>query len=84
MLFAVHSASLRWLAHVLLRHDYLWYFQAGLAGQYVLGPIFHPSIFGVLLLLSIYPSVQDRRSAAAGLRPWRRSAMRPISSPPPF
>jgi hypothetical protein len=49
---------------MLLRHDYLWYFQAGLAGQYVLGPIFHPSIFGVLLLLSIYPSVQDRPLAA--------------------
>jgi hypothetical protein len=29
-------------------------FQGGLAGQYMLGPVFQPSTFGVFLLLSIY------------------------------
>jgi hypothetical protein len=50
----IHSALVRWASYRLLGWDYPWYFQAGLAGQYVLGAMFQPSAFGVFLILSIY------------------------------
>jgi hypothetical protein len=40
--------------------DYPWFLQAGVAGQYVLGPGLQPSTFGVLLLLSLYAFLRDR------------------------
>ncbi len=54
LVLVVHSALLRMASTRLLGVDYPWYLQAGLAGQYVLGPMLQPSCFGVLLLLSIY------------------------------
>ena len=33
---------------------------SGVAGQYILGPIFQPSTFGVLLILSMYAFLRDR------------------------
>lgn len=53
LLVLVHSALVRSLSSRLLGVDYPWYFQAGLAGQYVLGPMLQPSAFGVLLVLSL-------------------------------
>ncbi len=49
----LHSGALRLASTRLLGTDYPWYFQAGVAGQYVLGPIFQPSAFGTLLILSV-------------------------------
>jgi len=60
LLLLVHSAAARYLSGQLFRVDYPWYFQAGLAGQYVLGPTFQPSVFGVLLLLSLYLFASER------------------------
>jgi hypothetical protein len=49
----VHSAAARWLSYRLLGKDYPWYLQAGVAGQYVLGAMFQPSTFGVLLVAAV-------------------------------
>jgi hypothetical protein len=59
-LLLVHSALGRWCSYRLLGSDYPWFFQAGVAGQYVLGAMFQPSTFGVLLILSIYLFARDR------------------------
>lgn len=64
LLLAVHSALARWASYRLLGLDYPWYFQAGVAGQYVLGAMFQPSAFGVLLILAIALFVKDRPYAA--------------------
>jgi len=49
----VHAALPRWLSYQWLGRDYPWYFQAGVAGQYLLGCMFQPSTFGVLLVAAI-------------------------------
>ncbi|OAI47764.1 hypothetical protein AYO44_08985 [Planctomycetaceae bacterium SCGC AG-212-F19] len=64
-LVLLHSGLLRLLSGRLFDVDYPWYFQAGVAGQYLLGPVLQPSTFGVLLLLSVALFVADRPSAAA-------------------
>src|SRR5438067_8595838 len=53
LLLAVHSAVGRWASYRWFGVDYPWYLQAGVAGQYVLGAMFQPSAFGVLLVLSV-------------------------------
>jgi hypothetical protein len=55
-----HSAALRLLGSHFLGRDYAWYLQAGLAGQYVLGPVFQPSTFGVWLLLAAWLFLSGR------------------------
>lgn len=52
LLLVIHSALARWTSYRVLGLDYPWYLQAGVAGQYVLGAMFQPSTFGVLLVLS--------------------------------
>src|SRR5262249_41987977 len=47
--------------------DYPWYFQAGVAGQYVLGFGLQPSVFGVFLLASINAFLRNRPWLAATL-----------------
>src|SRR5262249_17264961 len=49
----VHSALVRWCSGRLFGQDYPWFFQAGVAGQYVLGAMFQPSSYGVLLIVGI-------------------------------
>lgn len=61
----LHSAAFRWASYHWLKLDYPWYFQAGAAGQYVLGAAFQPSTFGVLLLSSLCLFVRDRPFLAA-------------------
>lgn len=56
----VHSALVRWASYHLFQLDYPWYLQSGVAGQYVLGAMFQPSTFGVLLLLSLWCFVRER------------------------
>ena len=42
-----------------------WLLQAGVANQYLINPVFQPSTFGVLLVLSIYLFLADRPYWAA-------------------
>jgi hypothetical protein len=70
LLLLVHSALARWCSYRWFGLDYPWYFQAGVAGQYVLGAMFQPSAFGTLLILSIALFVRGRplwAVACAGL-----------------
>jgi hypothetical protein len=60
LLVLVHSAVLRWSSAQLFGIDYPWYFQAGLANQYILGAGLQPSVFGVLLVVSVCTFLQDR------------------------
>jgi hypothetical protein len=61
----LHAALPRWCSYRWLGRDYPWYFQAGLAGQYLLGPMFQPSTFGVLLVVAIALFIWGRPFAAA-------------------
>lgn len=65
-LIAVHSAILRYGSVAAFGTDYPWYFQAGLANQYVLGPGLQPSAFGVLLLTAVAAFAHGRPRLAAG------------------
>jgi hypothetical protein len=64
LLVLVHSAALRWACYRLLGQDYVWFFQAGVAGQYVLGGFFQPSVFGVLLVVAVCLFARGRPFAA--------------------
>jgi hypothetical protein len=60
ILVLVHSALLRWTSAQLIGVDYPWYSQAGIANQYILGAGLQPSVFGVLLALSVCTFLHDR------------------------
>jgi hypothetical protein len=60
LIVAVHAGMLRWISAQLFGVDYPWFFQAGVANQYVLGAGLQPSVFGVLLVLSISTFLHDR------------------------
>jgi hypothetical protein len=64
-LVVIHAALTRWLSARLFGVDYPWYFQAGVAGQYLLGFGLQPSACGVFLLVSILAFVRDRPWQAA-------------------
>lgn len=65
LLVAIHSALARWCSYHWLGQDYPWFLQAGLAGQYILGSMFQPSAFGVLLVVSICLFARGRTYLAA-------------------
>ena len=67
MFTAAHAAILRWLSVKLTGVDYPWNFQAGVAGQYMLGAGLQPSAFGVLLLASLAAFAHDRPTLAGAL-----------------
>ncbi len=50
---ALHSALLRVVCVMACDVDYPWFFQSGLAGQYLLGPGLQPSCFGVLIVTGL-------------------------------
>src|SRR5439155_275899 len=54
LLVFAHSALARWLSCLVFGLDYPWYLQSGVAGQYVLGPMFQPSVFGVGLIFAVF------------------------------
>lgn len=62
---AVHSALARWLSYRLVGFDYPWFFQAGVAGQYLLGAMLQPSFFGVLLVVAVCQFARGRPYLAA-------------------
>jgi hypothetical protein len=67
-LFTVaHAAVFRVLSVELTGVDYPWNLQAGVAGQYLLGPGIQPSAFGVLLLASVAAFAADRPLLAGAL-----------------
>ena len=53
LLVLAHAALTRWASYRLFGLDYAWYLQAGVAGQYVLGAMLQPSVFGVLLVVAV-------------------------------
>ncbi len=55
-----HWAPLRWASAHGLGVDYPWYLQAGVAGQYILGPGLQPSVAGVLLLAGMAVAAAGR------------------------
>jgi len=57
---AIHATLFRWGSVLLFGVDYPWYLQAGVAGQYVLGPGLQPSAFGVLLIAALAAFVHRR------------------------
>ncbi len=65
-LVVIHAAIARAGSVWLVGTDYPWYFQAGVANQYLLGPGLQPSVFGVLLVTSL-AAFSRGRSVAAGL-----------------
>lgn len=64
---AIHSGLLRWASTKLLGEDYLWFFQSGLANQYLLGPGLQPSVVGVLLLWAVAESANEKPIRAAAI-----------------
>ncbi len=65
LVIVAHAAVWRWLSYRILDWDYPYYLQGGLAGQYILGPVFQPSVFGVFLLASLALFANDRPRLAA-------------------
>ncbi len=53
LLILTHAAAIRILSVWLFGKDYPWYFQCGVANQYVLGPGLQPSVSGVLLVSGV-------------------------------
>ncbi|MCE9563120.1 MAG: hypothetical protein K8U57_13840 [Planctomycetes bacterium] len=64
---AAHAAVLRVLSVKMEGVDYPWFLQAGVAGQYVLGPGLQPSAFGVLLIAGLAAFANRRTTLACGL-----------------
>ncbi len=60
VLMLAHSALLRWASYRLFDADYPCYLQGWLAAQYILGPVFQPSTFGVFLIAGIHQFVRNR------------------------
>ena len=64
LLIVIHSGIARWASVRLFGVDYPWYLQAGVAGQYAMGPGLQPSSFGVLLISSIAAFAAGRNMLA--------------------
>jgi hypothetical protein len=62
---AAHAALARWCSYRWLGQDYPWFLQAGLAGQYILGGMLQPSMFGVLLVVAVALFARGRTLPAA-------------------
>ncbi len=63
----LHSALLGYLSSTVLRVDLRWLATNGLAGQYILGATFQPSMFGAFLVLSIFAFLRGRAFLAVFL-----------------
>lgn len=65
LLIVVHSAALRFTLSQALGDNWSYLLEDGVADQRLLGPVFQPSSFGVLLALSIYLFINRRPLLAA-------------------
>ena len=63
----IHSAIIRVASVHFLGKDYPWFFQTGIANQYILGAGLQPSVFGVFILTGIAAFLRDRPILGAGL-----------------
>jgi hypothetical protein len=66
LMVLVHAAGLRFALSRLIGVNWAYVLEDGVADQRMLGPVFQPSTFGVLLLLSVYLFL-DRKPLIAGL-----------------
>ena len=55
-----HSAAMRYALSRLVATDSTFLLEGGVAGQRILGQVFQPSVFGVMLVLSIYLFLSKR------------------------
>lgn len=60
LLVIIHCGLIRLSSTYLFGKDYPWYFQAGVANQYILGPVLQPSVSGLLLLVAIEAYLRGR------------------------
>jgi len=67
LFLAAHAAVVRVASVWVTGIDYPWFLQTGVANQYLLGPGLQPSVFGVLLVVSIVAFLNDRPVLAAAL-----------------
>lgn len=67
LLFVIHSAALRQGFVITLGEDWRYVLEGGVAGQRILGFVFQPSAFGVLLIVSIYQFLRGRVYISAAL-----------------
>ena len=65
-LVVLHAGLVRLISARIFGVDYPWYFQAGVAGQYLLGFGLQPSVAGVFLIASILAFARDQRWRAIG------------------
>ena len=61
----IHSAALRYLLVRISTPDWAYLLDGGVAGQRLLGSVFQPSTFGVLLIFSIYLFLRGKFIGAA-------------------
>lgn len=67
LLIVAHAGIVRAASVALVGVDYPWYFQAGVANQYLLGAGLQPSVFGVTLLSAMAAYLRGRPVLAGGL-----------------
>jgi len=67
LFLAAHAAIVRVASAWVTGIDYPWFLQTGVANQYLLGPGLQPSVFGLLLVVSIALFLNDRPVLAAAL-----------------
>ncbi len=60
----IHSAGWRFFISRIIDPEWSYFIEDGFAGQRMLGPVLQPSSFGVLLLLSIFFILKNRKYAA--------------------
>jgi hypothetical protein len=67
LLFAVHAGQFSAWSKETFKTDLSWQLQAGVAEQYLLGPVFQPCVFGAFIILSIYLFLRRRPFIAVTL-----------------
>ncbi len=65
LFIAIHSGGFRFALSQMLDSDWAYVFEAGVADQRMLGPVFQPSSFAVFLMLSLYLFLSSRPYLAA-------------------
>ncbi len=58
--FLLHAAGTRFVLGRILGADWMYVLEGGLANQRMLGSVFQPSVFGVLLLVSVFLALSKK------------------------
>ncbi len=64
LFFLVHSAGWRFVISRTLGAQWMYALEGGLANQRLLGTVFQPSVFGVLLLVAVVLALRQKTSAS--------------------